>query len=275
MAGGNGIRHHIADGVHVVRAGRPILDEVHSVASEGRITALLGPNGAGKSTLIRVLAGVDRPDAGSIEFDGADWFALPRKERARTAALVEQDVSTELPLTVRMAVALGRTPHLSMLASPSAHDDAIVEKAMTDAAIIAFADRRIDTLSGGERQRAHLARALAQEPRMLLLDEPTNHLDVRAQLATLELVRRLARDAGLAIVVAMHDLNLAVSFADDVIVLDRGRVVASGDPVRVLTVELIAEVWRVAATVVSHPITGAPLFAFDAPSPALVGEDSR
>ncbi|MET3769529.1 iron complex transport system ATP-binding protein [Marisediminicola sp. UYEF4] len=247
----------------VVLGGRTVVDAVDAELRGERLTAILGPNGAGKSSLIRVLAGVDRPASGALSWAGEDWFATSRRDRARVAALVEQDVSAELPLTVRIAVALGRTPHASFLAGPSRRDDEVIDAAMSDAGVTEFAHRQISTLSGGERQRAHLARALAQEPR--LLDEPTNHLDVLAQLTTLALVRDLATRNGLAVVAALHDLNLAVAFADHVVVLDAGRVRASGPPAEVLTAELILRVWHVAATVLTHPVTGAPVITFDLP----------
>ena len=249
----------------VVLGGRRVVDSVDSRFGSGQVTAILGPNGAGKSSLIRVLAGVDRPDSGEVAWQGRDWFASGRRDRARVAALVEQDAGAELPLTVRMAVELGRTPHGSFLAGHSHGDARIVAAAMIDAGVADFADRQISTLSGGERQRVHLARALAQHPRLLLLDEPTNHLDVHAQLSTLTLVRNLAARDGLAVVAALHDLNLAVGFADNVIVLDAGRLVAAGPPAAVLTPALISRVWRVSATVLSHPVTGAPVIAFDLP----------
>lgn len=249
----------------VVLGGRAVVDAVDAELRGGRMTAILGPNGAGKSSLIRVLAGVDRPASGALSWEGEGWFATSRRDRARVAALVEQDVSAELPLTVRMAVALGRTPHASFLAGPSRRDDEVIDAAMADAGVTEFAHRQISTLSGGERQRAHLARALAQEPRLLLLDDPTNHLDVLAQLTTLALVRDLATRNGIAVVAALHDLNLAVAFADHVVVLDAGRVRASGPPAEVLTAELILRVWHVAATVLTHPVTGAPVITFDLP----------
>ena len=269
-----------AVGVTVLRGGRAIVDGADADIRTGLVTAVVGPNGAGKSTLIRVLAGVNRPDAGSVEWDahdgdGRDWLSMPRRERARIVALVEQDVTTELPLTVHMAVALGRTPHLSMFAAPSPHDDAIVQQAMEDAGIGMFADRHLDTLSGGERQRVHLARALAQEPRILFLDEPTNHLDVRAQLTTLALALSLAREGGLAIVAALHDLNLALAHADHVLVMHDGRVVAAGAPADVLTTELVDEVWRVRSSVLMNPRSGVPVIVFDLPDAGAAASGLR
>ncbi|MFP7759867.1 ABC transporter ATP-binding protein [Marisediminicola sp. LYQ85] len=250
--------------VTVTLGGRSVVDEVDLEVRGGEVTAIVGPNGAGKSTLIRVLAGVARPSSGDVRWNGSDWFALGRRERARSAALVEQDVHAELPLTVRDAVALGRTPHLSAFGAPSRDDAAIVRDAMRDAGVAEFAARPLSTLSGGERQRVHLARALAQQPGLLLLDEPTNHLDVRAQLSILGLARSLATAGGIAVVAALHDLNLAMTYADHVIVLDRGRVVISGPPRTALTRSVIESVWGVSVTMLTHPLSGLPVIAFDA-----------
>lgn len=256
----------IARAIAVELGGRNVVEDVHCELRTGSVTAILGPNGAGKSSLLRVLAGVERPASGTVRWTGEDWFGFSRRERAREAALVEQDAHAELPLTVRMAVALGRTPHASVFSGPSAADTEIVDRAIAEVGMTAFADRQISTLSGGERQRAHLARALAQEPRVLFLDEPTNHLDVRAQLSTLSLVRGLARTNDLAVVTALHDLNLAVIFADQVVVLDEGRVAATGAPLDVLTPDLIERVWGVSATILRHPQNGSPVIAFELPA---------
>lgn len=250
-----------AENVSAAIAGRVIVDGVSIHVESGTLTALIGPNGAGKSTLIRVLAGVLAPTAGRVLYAGADWAATKRRDRARLAALVEQDASTDLAMTVRDAVALGRIPHGSLLGGAAGDADAVAE-ALRVTHTGAFADRELSTLSGGERQRVHLARALAQQPRLLLLDEPTNHLDIAAQLEIMQLLRMLSHD-GLTVLTALHDLNLA-TLADQVVVLAAGRVVAAGSPETVLTSELIAEVYGVAATVLTHPVTGSAVIAFEA-----------
>jgi iron complex transport system ATP-binding protein len=223
------------------------------------LTALVGPNGAGKSTLIRLLAGVQAPTTGAVTYDGA---TLLRRERARTIALVEQDATTELALTVREVVALGRIPHAGLLGPI---DTTTVDAALTRTGLTPLATRQFASLSGGERQRVHLARALAQEPRVLVLDEPTNHLDVAAQLRTLDLLRAEAA-AGTAVLAALHDLNLAASWATTVVMLHEGRVVATGTPADVLTAERISAVYGVTATVVENPVTGTALIGFSSAS---------
>lgn len=245
--------------------GTLIIDGVDCTVEAGTFSALLGPNGAGKSTLLAVLAGIERADAGSISFGGVELRGMPRRQRAQTISFVEQEATTELALTVRQVVALGRTPYQSLWGDESADDAAVVDDALASTGLTPFAARTFVSLSGGERQRVMLAKALAQEPRLLLLDEPTNHLDVSAQLATLALIRSLSdagNDSGMTVLAALHDLNLAAAYCDHVIVLRRGTVFAAGLTERVLTTELIAEVYGVRADVLRNPSTGRPVIAF-------------
>jgi iron complex transport system ATP-binding protein len=252
----------VARGITVTIDTSTLVDAVDITVRPGHLTALIGPNGAGKSTLIRTLAGVARPTRGTVHWRGTAWSDIPRRDRARTLALVEQDAHAELPLTVEAVVGLGRTPHRTMFATDSAEDHAAVRAAMDEAGVSEFAQRQFDSLSGGERQRVHFARALAQEPSLLLLDEPTNHLDVHAQLDALTLVHGLTRGRGVAALAALHDLNLAAAYADDIVVLAAGRVVATGSPAAVLTADILREVYRVEATILDHPVTGRPLIAY-------------
>ena len=203
-----------------------------------------------------------RPDSGTITLDGAELGRLHRREVARSVASVTQHADTDVDIMVRDIVRLGRTPHRSVLGSlvggELARDERMVSEALEHVGLTAKADHLWHTLSGGERQRAHIARALAQEPRELLLDEPTNHLDIRHQLELLELVAALPVTA----IVALHDLNLAAMFCDTVVVLRQGRVVTAGPPAEVLTAELIAEVYGVRADVTLDDHSGRPTVAF-------------
>jgi len=249
------------DRVRFTRGNRLIIDDLDCTVPAGAVGALLGPNGAGKSTLLHLIAGIERADAGGAQFGERDLATMRRRERARVIALAEQEVTDAPGLTVAEVVALGRTPHLGAFAGPSGRDRAIVARGLEDAGLLDLADRDYGSLSGGERQRVNLARALAQEPDLLLLDEPTNHLDIRAQLTMLGLVRELAR-GGLTVLAALHDLSLAAAYANHVVVLAEGRVIAAGDPHAVLTPELIRDVWGVEASVIEHPATGRPLIAY-------------
>ncbi|WP_210480814.1 ATP-binding cassette domain-containing protein [Naasia sp. SYSU D00948] len=250
--------------VEVRADGRLLVDGVDCTVAPGTVTAVLGPNGAGKSTLLRVLAGVNRPDAGTVRFGDADAFALRRRDRARLAALVEQDATTELDLTVADAVALGRLPHEGLWGGNQDERNGIVSASLEAVGMAGFADRRITTLSGGERQRVLLAKALAQRTPLLLLDEPTNHLDIAAQLTTLALLRRLAA-GGTAILAALHDLGVAAAHADAVVVLAGGRVVAAGPTHETLVPPLIREVYGVDAVLLEHPASGRPVLAMELP----------
>jgi len=239
-----------ADGLTVRLGDRTVLDDVHVLARGGRVTGLLGPNGSGKTTLLHVLAGLRRPDRGTVLVGDVAVRTLSHRRRARTIALVEQHAATTTDLTVRQVVALGRLPHRRMLGGPGSDPGAgVVDDVLDLVGLNHLADRGWTTLSGGERQRAHLARTLAQQPEVLLLDEPTNHLDLGQQLRFLS----LARDLGLTTVAALHDLELATAFCDDVVVLDAGRVRGRGPVGTTLTAPLLREVYRVEASIDPHP----------------------
>jgi iron complex transport system ATP-binding protein len=241
--------------------GLLIIDGISCRVDAGSLTALVGPNGAGKSSLLHLIAGADRPSSGSIALGGIESTALRRRERARFSALVEQNASTELELSVLDVVSLGRTPHINTFSAPNEEDELIVHEAIRRVGARHLRARQFSNLSGGERQRVLLARALAQQPSLLLVDEPTNHLDVSAQLSTLELMRTLASQ-GIAVVAAMHDLSLAARYADQIIVLKRGQVVSSGSPAETLTPAVILDVYGVQADLLTHPADGSLLIAF-------------
>jgi iron complex transport system ATP-binding protein len=249
-------------GVGTRLGGRWVVDGVDATPPPGALTGLLGPNGAGKSTLLRLVAGLLPPEAGAVLVDGVPVHDVPRRERARRIALLEQESSSTVPLTVREVVALGRIPYRTLWGTDG--DDGAVDRALAVADAAHLADRPWSALSGGERQRVHIARALAQEPELLLLDEPTNHLDVSAQLSLLGFVRDLGRTT----VAALHDLNLAAAHCAHVLVLSEGRLVAAGDPREVLTADLVRAVYGVEAVVLTHPGTGRPVIAFGAPAGA-------
>ncbi|GAB2664656.1 ABC transporter ATP-binding protein [Nocardia goodfellowii] len=247
------------------RGGALVVDSVTVTPAQGETVGLLGPNGSGKSSLLRLLNGVVRPTSGVVTLDGNDVAATKRREIARAVAVVSQHADTDVDITVRDVVRLGRIPHRGAFGGNRTADEAAVSAALAHTGLTAKADRLWHRLSGGEKQRVQIARALAQEPRELLLDEPTNHLDIHHQLELLALVQRLPVTS----VIALHDLNLAAMFCDKVIVLQEGRVVAGGQPAEVLTAELIARVYNVRAEVLVDEAKGRLSILFE-PGPVPV-----
>ena len=237
-----------ADDVSVALGGRPIVTGATLSIARGELVALIGPNGAGKTTLMRALAGLV-PASGTIALDGAPLASLAPRKRARRLAYLPQGHVFHWPLPVAEIVALGRTPHADAFAPLTAADRDAVARALAVTGISAFAERRVPTRSGGERARVALARALATEAPLILADEPTASLDARHQLVVMELLRRAAH-AGGGVVAIVHDLTLAARFADRVVVIDRGRIVADGPPADVLTRERLAAVFGVDVAIV-------------------------
>ncbi|MGL6279496.1 MAG: ABC transporter ATP-binding protein [Gaiella sp.] len=223
-----------------VRLGeRVAVDDVSFEVEAGEWVALIGPNGAGKTTLLRAVAGLVKAD-GEVVLGGEPARALTRRQRAQRVALVPQEPETPPWLTVGEYVLLGRTPHLGGLAREGAADEEAAARALGRLDLWGLRERTLGTLSGGERQRAVVARALAQEASVVLLDEPTTALDIGHQQRALELLDDLRADHGLTLVAAIHDLTLAAQYADRVVLLDGGRVVADGPPSTVLTEERVA-----------------------------------
>lgn len=225
--------------------GRLVVDGVDLVVRPGSTVGLLGPNGSGKSTLLRLLAGLRRSSAGLVRLGDDDITTMSRRRIARRLAVVDQEAMTDTTPTVRDVIGLGRLPHRPSWAPVSPRDREVIRRSAAITRTDHLLDRGFATLSGGERQRVQIARALAQEPTELLLDEPTNHLDVRHQLELLELVRSTDTTA----LMALHDLNLAAAYCDELVVLHEGSVRAVGTPTEVLTTALIAEVYDVQADV--------------------------
>ncbi len=223
--------------------GRLVLRDLSLEIAPGEIFGLVGPNGSGKTTLLRAISGRLPPHAGAIYLDGRRLSELSSRELARELAALEQEISCSFDFTVREIVELGRLPHRERWQRLSPKDHEIVMRALTLTHTLEFANRTIHSLSSGERQRVWLALALAQEPKVLLLDEPTAHLDLSYQIEIMDLIRSLAQ-SDLTVLVSLHDLNLALHYTDRIAVLSEGRVIALGEPERVLTEELIERVFR-------------------------------
>jgi iron complex transport system ATP-binding protein len=241
------------EGVTVELGGKPVLRSVSALVADGEWVALIGPNGAGKTTLLRAILGLVGI-GGSIRTNDSELGELSRRDLGRRIALVPQVPSLPPQMTVAEYVLLGRTPHIGYYSSESGRDWEVLGAALSRLDLEAFANRRLGTLSGGERQRAVIAKALAQEAPLLLLDEPTASLDVGRGQQALELVDELRRDAGLTVLSAMHDLTLAAQYADRLLLLDEGRLVASGTAAEVLRPELILEHYGAEVRVIDNGI---------------------
>lgn len=234
----------------------PVLKGLELEIAEGEIVGILGPNGAGKSTLFKVLSGLLPPVSGTVRLFGQDVRRLPPAVRARTVAVVPQDLDLPVPYSVEDVVTMGRTASIGRLSRPSAYDRQVVERALVYTDVADIRDRPLNELSGGERQRAIVAMALAQEPRIILMDEATSHLDINHRLEIMQLVERLNAESGMTVLMISHDLQLAAEFSRRLILLDRGTVVADGKPSQVLTEESVRRVYHCDVRVHQDPQTG-------------------
>ncbi|MEM7376718.1 MAG: ABC transporter ATP-binding protein [Pseudomonadota bacterium] len=224
-----------------------LLDDISLSLSPGQVLAVVGPNGAGKSTLVRLIAGLQQPNRGTVSLDGQALQKLTAAERAKRIAYVGQVDEPDGRLTVSQYIHLGRLPHEGFLGPGSASAEAV--EAIRVAGLQSIAHRRLEGLSGGERQKAKIARALCQRPSLLVLDEPTNHLDPSARGDLLGLVAEM----GVSVVVALHDLTLIDTLADTVAVLSSGKLVAFGAPAKALSSDQVRRVFRVDLHRFSHP----------------------
>jgi len=239
------------------RAAANAVDDVTFEAPAGRLTAVAGPNGSGKSTLVRALLRLQPLAAGAITVAGEPVASFDRRAFAQRVAIVPQREELVFPLPVREYVAFGRYPHEGPWRAAGADDDAAIRRALALAGVAAFADRSTQALSGGEWQRVRIARALAQGGGALVLDEPTTFLDVAHEMAMFELFARLASD-GQAVLLVSHQLNLVARFADQIVLLDRGRVAAAGAPSQVMRGEILERVYDWPLLITRDPAVGAP-----------------
>ncbi|MFJ4172099.1 ABC transporter ATP-binding protein [Paenarthrobacter sp. NPDC089714] len=226
---------------------------------EGSFTVIVGPNACGKSTLLRALARLIKPRHGQVLLDGKSVHSLPAKELARRLGLLPQSSIAPDGITVADLVARGRYPHQKLLRQWSVEDEAAVVSAMEATGVSALSGRLVDELSGGQRQRVWVAMVLAQQTPLLLLDEPTTFLDIAHQIELLELCRELNLDKGHTLVAVLHDLNHASRYADNIIAMKDGVVVAEGAPASVITESLVEEVFGMACRIIDDPVTHTPL----------------
>jgi iron complex transport system ATP-binding protein len=243
---------------------RDVLRGVDLRVGRGELVALAGPNGCGKTTLLRAISGVHAYSAGELMVDGVSVREMNAMRLARRVAVVAQAATLPERFSAFEVALMGRTPHLRLLQSESAHDVSIVREAMGRADCWSLRMRPVDELSGGERQRVIIARALAQEPDLLLLDEPTSHLDLAHQAETFALVLSLCRERSIAALAVVHDLTLAAAYCDRIALMHGGRIVADGAPKEVLTASTVGRVYGVSVQILAHPATGRPIVVPDA-----------
>lgn len=236
-----------------------VLQQISFMVNPGEIVAVVGPNGVGKSTLIKAASGVLPLISGSVTVSGVNIHKMSAPERARLIAVVPQAVKLPGAFNALDVVKMGRTPYLGWLEPENELDHEISLQAMQRTGTEAFTSRLVGELSGGEQQRVLIARALAQSADIMLLDEPTAHLDLRHQDNVLRLVRHLAQDDGLAILISLHDLNLVARYTDRVVLLSDSHIFSHGLPEDVLTPRDLAHVYGVQITVMPHPLDGKPL----------------
>jgi iron complex transport system ATP-binding protein len=248
----------VASGVRGGYARRIVLDGVDVEIPDGSFTAIIGPNACGKSTLLRVLARLLKPRDGAVLLDGADIGDFSAKQLARRLGLLPQTPIAPDGITVADLVGRGRHPHQSLLSQWSRGDEEAVARAMAATRVSELAERQISELSGGQRQRVWIAMALAQQTGLLLLDEPTTYLDITHQLEVLELLERL-RGEGRTIVAVLHDLNQAARYADHLIAMRDGAILAQGAPGELLTVETVERVFGLRSRIIADPDTGSPI----------------
>lgn len=255
-AGGSPLR---TDGV-TLAYDRSVISQGLSVdVPRDSFTVIIGPNACGKSTLLRALARVMAPTSGAVLLDGKAISSYPAKEVARRLGLLPQSSIAPDGITVADLVARGRHPHQGMFRQWTRADEAAVASALASTNTADLSGRLVEELSGGQRQRVWVAMVLAQETPLLLLDEPTTFLDIAHQYELLELLRRLHREGGRTMVAVLHDLNQAARYADHLIVMSDGEVVATGRPAEVMTAQLVEDVFHLPCSIIPDPHTGTPL----------------
>jgi iron complex transport system ATP-binding protein len=248
-----------AGGLRLAYDDRVIVDDLDLVVPPGRVTAIVGANACGKSTLLRALARLLAPRAGAVRLDGKALQTIATRELAQRLGIMPQSPVAPEGLTVVDLVGRGRSPHQTWWRQWSQSDERAVHDALAATDMTELADRPVDELSGGQRQRAWIAMAVAQGTEVLLLDEPTTYLDMAHQIDVLDLVTDLNRREGRTIVMVLHDLNQACRYADHMVAMKSGRIVAEGGPADVVTARTVEEVFELRCQVMPDPVSGTPL----------------
>ena len=233
-----------------------VLDQISLGIKSGEILGILGPNGCGKTTLLKNLNKNLKPHGGCVLIDGEDMEGISKKEIAQSIAAVPQSNEIRFAFTVREIVTMGRMPFQESFRGETSADIEIINKAMEQTGLNEFADRFINTLSGGERQRAIIARAITQTPKIILMDEPTLHLDINMQFEVLDLIQKLSKENGLAVVIVSHDLPMVTRYCDRMILIHEHKVFAMGAAEEILTKENMRTVFNVDAELEKDPRTG-------------------
>ncbi|AKE94961.1 iron-enterobactin ABC transporter ATP-binding protein [Cronobacter sakazakii] len=236
-----------------------VADGLNVAIPDGKFTAIIGPNGCGKSTLLRTLSRLMKPLGGQVRLDGEAIQHFATKEVARRIGLLAQNASAPGDITVAELVARGRYPHQPLFTRWRDEDERAVQKAMAATGVTALADQSVDTLSGGQRQRAWIAMVLAQETSILLLDEPTTWLDISHQIDLLELLCTLNREQGYTLAAVLHDLNQACRYANHLIALRDGKIIAEGAPSEIVDAALIEAIYGLRCMIIEDPVAGTPL----------------
>lgn len=237
---------------------KTILSDINFSVSKGTFVGLIGPNGAGKSSLLRCIYRQLKPSTGHVYFNGSDIWTQSLRENARRTAVILQESHVPFGVRVKDVVAMGLTPHKSFLSFDSKGDKKRIADAIERVDLLSLQNEAYSHLSGGEKQRVMVARAIVQQPKLLLMDEPTNHLDVHYQTDVLQ----LAKDLGITVLASIHDLNLASAFCDQILLLDKGRLISSGSPAQVLSENMIASTFKTCALVDKHPLYSNPRITY-------------
>ncbi len=239
---------------------KQIIKDISIDIERGKIYSIIGPNGSGKTTLLRAISRNLKPTKGRVHLNGADVFKTPTRDVARTMAVLTQSHANMNDVTVRQLISYGRFAHKSWWKGGQVEDVEIVDSCLEITGLTDLQEHRLSTLSGGESQRAWIAMALAQKPQILILDEPTTYLDISHQIEVLELVKRLNEEEGITILMVLHDINHAARYSDELIIIKEGGLYNCGEPWKMLTKEILQDVFNVEAVITKDEETDKPLF---------------